>query len=425
MIEPNLLISIVVSLVFSALFSGVEIAYISSDKLHLKLQESKGLSGKILSFFAHKPSMFIGTMLVGNTIALVVYGSLMALALEPILYEKTGSVAFALILQTVISTFVVLALAEFLPKNLFMINPNKMLSIFALPVRFIYIILFPLVFIIVNFSKFVITKVFKWNYSEETPVYGLTDLNNFISNLVSNSNDEKEDVVDLDTQIFTNALEFKKLKVRDCMIPRTEVEAIDISAPIDELHQLFVSSGYSKILIYKESIDNIVGYCHSSTMFKKPKDIESILSSIPIVPETMLANELLLQFIQERKNIALIVDEFGGTSGIVTMEDVMEEIFGDIMDEHDGDNLIEYRIGVNTFIMSGRLEVNYLNEKYGWSIPEGEYDTLGGYILKILGEIPRVNQIISEKPFTFTIKSMDGTRIDEVNVYVDPSAQES
>lgn len=417
--EYSQIIIIIICLIFSALFSGLEIAFVSSDKLHIELQGKSGnISGKILSRFLKKPSTFISTTLVGNNVALVVYGIYMANILEPVIFnalpEIISSDMVVLIVQTILATILVLVTAEFTPKSIFLLNPNWLLTVFAPVIQLIYILLFPVVIAVMGLSRLIITKVFGLDYSEEKPVFGLTDLNNYIkNNLLPDQEDEN---LEVNARIFNNALEFKTVKVRDCMIPRTELEVIDINESVDELREAFVESGHSKILVYKNSIDDIVGYCHSLELFKKPKDIAGILNPIIIVPETMLANELMIQFITEHKSIALVVDEFGGTSGIVTMEDIIEEIFGEIQDEHDIEEWIEQKIDENNYLFSARHEIDYLNEKYGWSIPSGDYDTLGGLILSITEDIPRIHEIIEYPPFIFTIVSIEENRIDMVKL---------
>jgi putative hemolysin len=417
--DPGLIPFIIVSLIFSFFFSGIEIAYLSANKLQIELQGKQGsLSGKIFSKFIKKPSLFIGTTLIGNTIALVLYGIFMAQLLEPRLMiwlpEAVANETTVLIVQTLAATALVLVTAEFLPKSLFLINPNLMLSALAVPFNLAYYILFPLVYTIVSLSKFVITKIFRSEYSDEKPVFGLTDLNNYLKGMHKVRHEEED--IELDKKIFHNALEFKTIQVRDCMIPRTEIVAVDVQDGIDKLREAFVESGHSKILVYKETIDEVIGYCHSSELFKMPSRIEEILTPIIIVPETILANELMIQFISERKSIALVVDEFGGTSGMVSMEDVIEEIFGEIEDEHDEDNLVEQQLDTNTWLLSARLEIDYLNDTYGWSLPTGEYETLGGLILSYMEDLPKTGETISIPPFTFAIQSTLNNRIDTIRL---------
>ncbi len=421
MIDPVLLTSILVCLLFSAFFSGIEIAFISADMLHIEVMNLKGsLTGRILSEFTGKRSHFLATTLVGNNLSIVLYGILMAKLIEPFLYtvlpEALSADILVLIIQSLIATIIVLITAEFLPKSIFLINPDFMLRAFAIPMALIYFLLYPVVMLIVYTSRFMITNILRFDYSEDKPVFGLTDLNNYIKKNLLNV--EKEEEAEIDARIFNNAIEFKSVKVRECMIPRTEIVAVDVDGKIDDLKAAFIESGHSKILIYRESIDDVIGYCHSLEMFKKPTEIKSILTPVLIVPETVLANELLIQFITERKSIALVVDEYGGTSGIVTMEDVIEEIFGEIRDEHDDEYLVEEAIDEHNFIISARHEIDYLNDKYDWELPTGDYDTLGGLILSIHEDIPHVDEEIDLPPFRFTIFSMADNRIDKVRIFV-------
>lgn len=408
---------ILTCLLFSAFFSGMEIAFVSADKLHIEVLRKKGnLSGKILALFSNNQSQFLATMLVGNNIALVLYGIYMARLLEPPITAYISEIdVVVLIIQSLVSTILVLMTAEFLPKSLFLINPDLSLKLFAAPMGLIYVLMFPVVFVIVKVSGLFIL-MFGFRLSEERPVFGLTDLNNYIKNNILNVKDEEE--AEIDAKIFNNAIEFKTVKVRECMIPRTEIVAVEEKDSIEELRDLFDKSGYSKILVYKDSIDEVIGYCHALELFKKPSNIKSILTPILIVPETMLANELLIQFITDRKSIALVVDEYGGTSGIVSIEDVIEEIFGDIRDEHDDEYLTEQELGDGNFIFSARHEIDYLNDEYDLGLPEGEYDTLGGLIFEYHEDIPSVNEIIEIPPFIITIFTMEENRIDKVKLTV-------
>ncbi|PWL29754.1 hemolysin family protein [uncultured Roseivirga sp.] len=419
---------ILVCLIFSAFFSGTEIAFVSASKLQIELQSQQGkLAGRILAFFTQKPSRLINTALVGNTIALVIYGIFMASVLEPWiaskLPENLNSQSTVVILQTLLSTIIVLFTAEFTPKSIFLLNPNNLLSLLAIPMIIIFFIMFPVVWLIEQMSKFIILFVLRQPYSEDRQVFGLTDLSNYIKQ--NTRDDIKKTKVELDTKIFNNALEFKTVRVRECMIPRTEISAIDIEDSVEDLKTEFIESGHTKILVYRESIDDVIGYCHVLDLFKKPQDIGSMLTPIIIVPETMLANELMIQFIQERKSLALVVDEFGGTSGIVSLEDVIEEIFGEIQDEHDEDeDWVEQRIDDDKYILSARHEIDYLNEKYKWDIPEGDYDTLGGFILSITESIPEVHDIIKHGLFEIKVVSMEDARIDNVLFIYNPDQED-
>jgi CBS domain containing-hemolysin-like protein len=307
--------------------------------------------------------------------------------------------------------------AEFLPKSLFLINPNLVLATLAVPFNISYWILYPLTFTIVGLSKLTITKVFGIEYSEEKPIFGLTDLNHYLKNMMNVRHEDEN--IELDKKIFHNALEFKTVRVRECMIPRMEITAVSLEEGIDKLKAAFLESGHSKILIYRETIDDVIGYCHSAALFKKPTRIEDILTPIINVPETAMANELMVQLIKEHKSLAVVVDEFGGTSGIVSMEDVIEEIFGEIEDEHDSDELIEQKLEDQTWLLSARLEVDYLNDHYGWHLPIGEYETLGGLILAYTEDFPKQGDIINVPPFTFIINKTDKKKIDTVKVRVE------
>ncbi|MDN5216176.1 hemolysin family protein [Fulvivirgaceae bacterium BMA12] len=419
--ETYYIIIIITALIFSGIFSGVEIAFVSADKLHIELKSKQGVgSARTLSNFINNSSRFIATTLVGNTIALVIYGIYMAKLLEPViagyLPQNISKDILVPLIQTVLATIIVLITAEFTPKSLFLLNPNRMLKLFAPLLKLIYWVLFPLVWVMINVSRFIIEKILRLEYSEDKPVFGLIDLNNYIKNVLNSAT--KEDDVDVNAKIFTNALEFKTVRVRECMIPRTEIAAVEIEDSIENLKSAFVESGHSKILVYKDSIDDIIGYCHSLKLFTKPDSISKILTPIPIAPETMMANELMIQLITEHKSLALVVDEFGGTSGIVSIEDIIEEIFGEIKDEHDDEDLVEQKLDNQTYLLSARHEIDYLNEQYQWDIPEGDYDTLGGYILSETENIPDVNEIIDLNAFTFKIVSKEDTHIETVKIYI-------
>lgn len=396
----------------------MEIAFVSSDKLLIEVSRKKGsVLGKVLAIFSSNQSQFLATMLVGNNVALVLYGIVMAGLLDPFITEILPvflrSDLLILILQSLVSTVIVLFTAEFIPKSIFIINPDFSIRFFAIPMLLVYLIMFIPVFLVVKISALFIAAL-GFKMSDQKPVFGLTDLNNFIKNNVLSVQDQEE--AEVDAKIFNNAVEFKKVRVRECMIPRTEIIAVDVNDSIEELKEAFIESGHSKIIVYKESIDDVIGYCHSLELFKKPTDIKSILSNILIVPETVLANELLIQFITEHKSIALVVDEYGGTSGIVSIEDVMEEIFGEIRDEHDDEYLTEEQIDDRNFILSARHEIDYLNDKYNFGLPEGEYDTLGGLIFEYHEDIPEVDEVIEVPNFIFTVFTMEENRIDKVKL---------
>jgi putative hemolysin len=426
--ESQYLIYVVITLLFSGLFSGLEIAFISANKLHIELQNKQGmLSGRILSRFVQRPGQFIGTTLIGNTIALVLYGIFMANLLEPWIRDwlPTGfdNQLWVLTVQTVISTMIVLVTAEFLPKSIFLLNPNSLLSAFSVPFQVIYVLMYPIVWLVVGLSRFFITKVLRLEYSEDKPVFKITDLNSFIQN---NMHHSRQDVkVEVDSKIFDNAVEFKTIKVRECMVPRTDIAAVDIDDSMEDLKQVFAESGHSKIIVFKETIDDVIGYCHQLELFKKPKKISDILTPIIIVPESALANELLIQFIKERKSLALVVDEFGGTSGIVSMEDIIEEIFGEIQDEYDNDDLVEQKLSENEYLLSARHEIDYLNEKYGWEIPYGDFETLAGFILSLTEDIPQKGESITFEGYTFVVVSKLDHRLETVKIKIHHGAESS
>ncbi|MEN2280613.1 hemolysin family protein [Algoriphagus sp. SE2] len=422
--DISYLIYVIITLLFSAFFSGMEIAFISSNKLQIELQRKQGsLVGRVLSTFVDNPGQFIGTTLMGNTVSLVLYGIFMAFLLEdPIemmLPESLNNEAFVLVLQTVSSTLIVLVTAEFIPKSLFMLNPNSMLTFFALPFLGIYFLMYPIVWAVVELSRFFITKILRLEYSEDKPVFTVTDLNSFIQNHLTQEKEEGK--ADIDTKIFDNAVEFKTVRVRECMVPRTDIVSVEIEDSIEELKEVFAESGHSKVIVYRETIDDVIGYCHQLELFKKPKTIEEILTPIIIAPESALANELLIEFIQERKSLALVVDEFGGTSGIVSMEDIIEEIFGEIEDEYDSDDLIEQKTGDYEYLLSARHEIDYLNDKYGWELPYGDFETLSGLILSLTENLPKKGESVVFGPYTFTIMTKQDHRIDSVKLKINSS----
>lgn len=415
---------VVLTLIFSAFFSGMEIAYISANKLQIELQNKQGLlTGRILSRFVQNPGQFIGTTLIGNTITLVLYGIYMAFLLETpiqnLLPPSLANEGVILVVQTVLSTVVVLITGEFLPKSIFMANPNSRLNFFALPFLVVYFLMYPLVWLIVGMSKLFIVHILRQEYNEEKPVFTVTDLNSFIKQHFKQS--DKSGKVEIDTKIFDNAVEFKTVRVRECMIPRTDIVAVEAEDSIEELRKVFETSGHSKVIVYRETIDEVIGYCHQLELFKKPKTIEDILTPIIIAPESALANELLIQFIQERKSLALVVDEFGGTSGIVSMEDIIEEIFGEIDDEYDSDDLIEQKISEQEYLLSARHEIDYLNDRYHWNLPYGDFETLSGLILSLTENIPNKGDTIALGRYTFTVISKQAQRIETVRLKINDS----
>jgi putative hemolysin len=411
------IIVIVVSLICSAFFSGLEIAFISSNKLKIELDSKQGhLSARILSFFASKSSKFIGTMLLGNNVALVVYGIAMARAMEPMIQSWVGdNEGLILLVQTFLSTVLVLVTAEFLPKTVFRINPNKILTVFSFPLIIIYYILWIPVFVTIGLSDFVIGLFLSKREDSDKVVFGKVDLDDYLSEVADAATEKDE--LDYEVHLFQNALNFSKVKARDCMVPRNEIVSVEIGATIEELKQRFIETGLSKILVYRDSIDNIIGYTHSFELLKEPASIKSILLPINIVPETITVDKALNDLLDSNRSIAVVVDEFGGTSGMFTTEDIMEEIFGEIEDEHDIEELIEEPQTDGSYIFSARMEIDYLNEKYKLKIPESEeYETLAGYIINAVEDIPKAQDLLEIDEFDVCILEVSEHRINLVKV---------
>lgn len=405
---------ILLSLATSAFFSGMEIAFISANKLKMELDlKSNSPLVKYLAKVFRSPSRFIATMLVGNNIALVIYGISMAEFLQPIFEYYLSSPSLILLFQTIFSTIIILVSAEFLPKAIFRIHSNRFLKGFSIPLIIFYFLLYP----IVSFTLFISDKFMKLvgvKLVEDSPVFKKVDIEEYLNNYSKNKDSEE---VDMEVQIMQNALDFSKVKVRECMIPRTEIIAIELSKSIDDLKSIFIQTKLSKVVIYQDNIEQVIGYAHSYDLFKNPSDVKSILLPIPIVTETMLANELLELFIEKRRAIAVVVDEFGGTSGIITIEDVMEEIFGEIEDEFDAENEFENQIDENSFVFSARIEVDYLNDKYDFGLEvSDEYETLAGYLLSHLEEIPSKGTIVEAQNYRFIIEEVSEIKIEKIRL---------
>jgi CBS domain containing-hemolysin-like protein len=417
-----LVILILVSILFSAFFSGIEIAFISANKLRIEIdrKQEKFLSG-IVSYFTKNPSRFIATMLVGNNIALVIYGIAFAMLLEQPIRNLIGgkSDATVLLIQTLISTLIILLTAEFLPKTLFRLNPNNSLRVLSVPILVFYVLLYPVTILTIGISNITMRYLLRIRPDQRSgkPLFSKVDLDHFLTTVPPEQEAGNEEIEEV--KIFKNALEFSGLKVRDCMIPRTDVIAMEEDAGVEDLAGRFVDSGLSRILIYSDTIDNVIGYVNSKDLFRKPDRIKTHLKPIQIVPETLPVNKLLTAFIKNGKGIALVVDEFGGTSGVITTEDIIEEIFGEIEDEHDTSDLVEKQVDKHSFFLSGRHEIDYLNEKYFLSIPESEeYDTLAGYIIYHYESIPEKNTTVSLDNFLITITDVSSNRIEEVELKV-------
>lgn len=413
---------IIISLVFSAFFSGMEIAFISSNNLKIELDKSRGLlSGKILSRFNKNPSRFIGALLLGNNIALVIYGIAMASLLEPVIIgflpENLESESLILLLQTIIATLIILFTAEFFPKIIFRQNPNNILTFFAIPVSIFFYLFFPVIYLFTGLAAWLLRIFFGIRSLSQAYVFTPIDLNDYIS--IFTGDHQAENDVRQEIQMVQNVLDFSNIRLRACMVPRPEIIAVEENDPLDILRNMFVETGFSKILIYSETIDNIIGYTHSSDMFRKPKDIKSITRSVFFAPETMLAHDVLSMFFKNHKSIAIVVDEFGGTAGIVTMEDIIEEIFGEIDDEYDEDEFIEKKVADNEYILSGRLEIDYLNEKYKLDLPQSDdYETIAGLIISYHESIPDLKEEITIDNFSFSILQASENRIDQVRLKI-------
>ena len=421
------LLIIILCLILSAFFSGMEIAYVSSNKIHIEIEKKQGgLLSKLLTKITAKPSKFIATLLIGNNIALVIYGFYMGDVLvdwfasylpssSPIINSLFTELS--LLTQTIISTLVILVTAEFLPKVFFQIYSNSLLKLFAVPAYLFYILFSFLSDFVIWISDVVLKHLFKTKGDEVQLAFTKVELGNYISEQMESV--EAHDRIDSEIQIFQNALEFSEVKSREVMVPRTELSAIEIHDSIRNLNDLFTQTGHSKILVYKSTIDDILGYVHSFDLFKDPKNIKSMLRSVEYVPETMLAKDVLNVLIKKRKSLAVVLDEYGGTSGIMTVEDVIEELVGEIEDEHDTFELIEEKINNHTYVFSARIEVDHINETYKFQLPESEnYETLGGFIVNHTEEIPEKNQEIKIDQFHFTIKEVSNTKIELVELKI-------
>ncbi len=418
----NGILVIVLTIVLSAYFSGMEIAFVTANKLRIELDRKQGVFGsKTIKLFTDSPGQFIATMLIGNNIAIVVYGLFFSRLLTPLLTPHLGSELLVLILNTIISTAIILLVAEFLPKTVFIISPNFFLKALSIPTRFFYFLFYPISKFTLAASNLFIRIFFgvKGDKKEqENLVFSKVDIDHF----VNQSKQSNEDAAPYhhNIRIFQNALDFSSVKLRECMVPRTEIDAMESGKSIDELKERFIETGHSRILVYQESIDNIIGYFELKDIFRDPPDIMSCVRKVAIVPETMTANKLLKLFFDEKKYVALVVDEFGGTSGMVTIEDILEEIVGDIEDEHDINEFTEKVISPSEYIFSGRLEIDYLNEKYHLDLPEeDDYETLAGMILYYHGSIPVNNEVIRVKKYIIKILRVTATRLELVNMKID------
>lgn len=421
------IIIIVVSLLLSAFFSGMEIAFISANRIHLEIEKKQeGFLSTVLSKLTAKPSKFIATMLIGNNIALVVYGMYMGDLLMSWFVEllPTNSgfldlllTDFGLLSQTIISTLIILITAEFLPKVFFQIYANSFLKVLAIPAYFFYGLFSWISNFVISVSDFILKTFFKTDGDHSQLAFSKVELGDYITEQLETVN--LEDEVDSEIQIFQNALEFAAVKAREVMVPRTEIVAVELHDTPKNLTKLFTETGFSKIMVYKETIDNIIGYVHSFELFKKPKTIKSILLPIEFVPETMLVSDILDSLTKKRKSVAVVLDEYGGTAGIMTVEDIVEELFGEIEDEHDSTDLVEEQLKDGVYKFSARLDVDYINENYKLELPESdEYETLGGLIVNETGEIPEKDSEIKIENFNFKIIEVSNTKIDLVTLHI-------
>ena len=407
----------IATIIFSAFFSGVEIAFISSNKLQLELDKgSEKISSRVISFFSRNESNFITTMLIGNNVSLVIYGIVMAKLLTPYLQYFALNSYSLLFAQTIVSTTIILISAEFLPKSIFKIYANKTLRIFSLPIFCFFILFRPFAWIFMQASKIIIKLFFGQTLTESKQFFNKTDLDEYLHHINTNS---KQDSSNVEVEMLQNTLELSAKKVRECMIPRTEIIALNINSSIEELKDKFIETKLSKILIYKNNIDSIVGYVHSSDLFRNPRNIRSLLLPIPFVPETMYAMQLLSDFIDGNKGVALVVDEFGGTSGMLTIEDVTEEIVGEIDDEHDINLQLVEKINDFEFSILARLDVIAINKDFNLNLPESdEYETIAGLVLHYLENIPKANDVIELDEYKITIKEVDDRSVIKVHLLV-------
>ena len=411
-----IIVYLIITVLFSAFFSAMEIAFVSVDKLRCEMDKRR-ISYPIVSFFFRHSNNYISTMLVGNNIALVIYGILMAQLIEQnLLAGLIRNELLMVLIQTVISTLVILVAGEFLPKTLFKLNPNLMLKVFAVPSFICYIVLLPVSFLASGVSLFFL-RLFGMKINRETSAvaFGRVDLDYFIQTGINNAESREE--LDSEVKIFQNALDFSTIKVRDCIVPRTEVVAVDLTTSLEELKNKFVESGLSKIIVYYGNIDNMAGYIHSSEMFRNPEDWTKNVKEIPIVPETMAAHKLMKLFMQQKKTIAVVVDEFGGMSGIVTLEDLVEEIFGDIEDEHDNTLYVCKQLSDDEYVLSARLEIEKVNETFGLDLPESDdYMTIGGLILNQYQRFPKLHELVTIGKYQFKIIKVTATKIELVRL---------
>ena len=410
------IIVIIISILLSAFFSGMEIAFVSANKMHIELEKKKDtFLARILSRITEKPSRFITTMLVGNNIALVVYGFFMGDLLTRFIQPHIHNDFLLLLLQTLISTLIILVTAEFLPKAMFRIYSNEMIKILAIPAYFFYMLFYVISLFIAFISNFILRVFFNAKEDQQKLVFSKAELGDYISEQVEATDEE----LDSEIQIFQNALEFHNVKAREAMIPRTEIVAVEVHDTVSHLKELFVETGLSKIMVYNQSLDDIIGYVHAFDMFKKPRSIRTVLLPIELVPETMMIHDILNDLIKKRKSVAVVIDEYGGTAGLITVEDIIEELFGEIEDEHDKIELVEEKINHLEYRFSARLEIDYLNETYDLKLEESNsYETLGGFIMYHTENIPSQGEVVDIGNYRFTILKVSASKLEEVHLKI-------
>lgn len=414
----SLIIGLLVSMLFSAFFSGMEIAFVSSNRLRAEMDREKNrFSQRIIKTFYQHPNNFVSTMLVGNNISLVIYGILFAEIFDSTLFAPLSD-GMRVTADTLLSTLVVLFTGEFLPKSIFKNNPNTLLTVFAVPAWICYVVLYPISRFATLLSKGLLRLMgIRMKSSGEEKEFTKVDLDYLVQTSIDNA--DNEDDIEEEVKIFQNALDFSETKIRDCMVPRTEIDAVEDTSTIEQLKQMFIESGHSKILVFHEDIDHVIGYVHSSDMFKNPTDLAGIIREISFVPETMLASKLMAQLMQQKRSLAVVVDEFGGTSGLVSLEDIMEEITGEIEDEHDNTNHVAKKLNDHEYMLSARLEITKINEMFDLDLPESdEYMTLGGLILHEYQSFPKLNEVVKIDRYEFKIVKNTATKIELVRLNI-------
>ena len=413
-----LIIWLLVSMLFSAFFSGMEIAFVSSNRLRAEMDREKNrFSQRIIKTFYQHPNNFVSTMLVGNNISLVIYGILFAKLFDSTLFEPLSD-GVRVTCDTLLSTLVVLFTGEFLPKSIFKNNPNTLLTVFAVPAWICYVVLYPISRFATLLSKGLLRLVgIRMKSTGEEKEFTKVDLDYLVQDSIDNANNDDE--IEEEVKIFQNALDFSETKIRDCMVPRTEIDAVEDTSTIEQLKQMFIESGHSKILVFHEDIDHVIGYVHSSDLFHNPTDLAGIIREISFVPETMLASKLMTQLMQQKRSLAVVVDEFGGTSGLVSLEDIMEEITGEIEDEHDNTNHVAKKLNDHEYMLSARLEITKINEMFDLDLPESdEYMTLGGLILHEYQSFPKLNEVVKIDRYEFKIVKNTATKIELVRLNI-------